>query len=96
MLSTIEKITNLVETAGRSATRKSGGWNEREMKDSPDIYAQFFLENWDDEREKFYYALLKSGFKTNCYKANYYWEVVKDGIAVSYVEGDVYIKQYSN
>ena len=54
--------------------------------------ARAFFENQDEERITFMHLLQDAGYENAGYKASYDWQRAKDGILVSYVEGDVYIK----
>lgn len=54
--------------------------------------ARAFFENQDDERITFMNLLAENGYENAGYSAPYNWQRTKDGVLVSYVEGDVYIK----
>lgn len=90
-LNDIEKLISEVESAAREVTRKGGDWRSRGGNKESGSYAQFFFENWDDERITFYTLLRERGYADAGYTANYFWKLIKGPIIVSYVEGDVYI-----
>ncbi len=87
-----------VEIAGKEATAKSGDFYGRGMNNLMEKSAEYFLENHDWERRIFKAKLHDAGFKTDWYKAPYYWQVSKthtDGskVEVKYIEGDIYVKK---
>ena len=55
--------------------------------------ADFFFESPDGQNGELYWGLRKAGFEDAGYRAQYFWTVKKDKFIVSYVEGDIYIKQ---
>lgn len=55
--------------------------------------AQFFFESPDGQDYEFFAALRGLGWADAGFNAPYYWNVIKDGIKISYVEGDVYVNQ---
>ena len=52
----------------------------------------FFFESPDGQNGQLFYELLNLGYRQSGFNAEYFWGVSKDGIRISYTEGDIYIK----
>ena len=53
----------------------------------------FFFESPDGQNGELYYELLKLGYRNAGFNAEYYWKVRKDGVIISYTEGDISISE---
>lgn len=51
-----------------------------------------FFESPDWQNSELYYALRELGWINSGYKAPYHWGVSRGGIKISFVEGDVYVR----
>lgn len=51
----------------------------------------YFFESPDGQNGQLYYELRKLGYSGGGFKAEYYWTISKNGIQISYTEGDISI-----
>jgi hypothetical protein len=56
----------------------------------------FFFESPDGQNGELYYKLKELGWRHSMYKAEYYWRVSKNGLFLTYCEGDISIKPINN
>lgn len=94
MTKTIDDIKKDIRTANiaiQKRHRYNCGLVTDEQKDAIGCGDMFF-ESPDGQNGELYYELKKLGFINAGYNAEYHWKVRKDGFMVSFVEGDIYIK----
>ncbi len=72
--------------------RYSCGLASQEYKDAVGC-GDFFFESPDGQNGELYNELRKLKWLHSVYKAEYYWKVRKDNIMISYVEGDIYVRE---
>ena len=89
------KIVHLLQKANDKITRRynypCGLEPDDKGKTLRDDRATFFFSSPDGQNGELYYELTKLGFRHSKYHAEYYWKVRKDGFAIDYTEGDVYV-----
>lgn len=55
--------------------------------------ASFFFQSPDGQNGELFYELRKLGWRNAGHNAEYYWKVSKDGVQISYTEGDIYLSK---
>lgn len=53
--------------------------------------ANFFFESPDGQNGELRYELIKLGWNSGHREAEYSWNVFKDGVHITYTEGDIYL-----
>ena len=92
---TLEKAGMDLRTANQKIIknhRYDCGLAPDEVKDSIGC-GDFFFESPDGQNGELYQALRELKWLHSVYKAEYYWKVRKDNIMISYVEGDIYVRE---
>lgn len=86
----VREVIN-ANTAVRKLYKYDCGITEIGLDNLKDDKAKFFFQSPDGQDYVFYMKLCDAGFKEDFFSAPYHWGVQKNGVAVCYIEGDVYL-----
>lgn len=84
----LEQCSKIIEARHRYSCGLEGVWTDSENRSR-----NFFLSP-DGQNSELYYELKKLGYRNAGFNAEYNWKVYKDGVLISYTEGDVYLSEY--
>ena len=89
----MEQVETLKSVAEEVTKKHGGNFWEKASHKAPG--ADFFLEAPNFQDTKLYEWLRACGFQDykNGYEVPYKWLIKKNGVSISYVEGDIYVNQ---
>ncbi len=65
--------------------------NDEQRNDIEPTTTHFFFNSPDGQNGELFYRLREQGYRSSGYNAPYNWAVSKNGVRISYTEGDIYL-----